>query len=205
MKKILCLLLTFVLLIGMLGCSDESAKQEAQEAKVLSEEEAKELKDKGWEYYNTARFAEAIDTWQELYDGGGCDKEFLNARKNDARNDTIECKYISRAIEELRDKLKDPNSLAIYGAEIINTYDENYSFMVQFDYGATNSFGGMVRDIAISRPYSLSDVEKAVVGYQSKYYLSGNRPAEDYRGFHSSKVPDKYITAIVEGTVTNYK
>ena len=84
MKKVLCLLLTFVLLIGMLGCSDESAKQEAQEAKVLSEEEAKELKDKGWEYYNTARFAEAIDTWQELYDGGECDKEFLNARKNDA-------------------------------------------------------------------------------------------------------------------------
>lgn len=205
MKKVLCLLLTFVLLIGMLGCSDESAKQEAQEAKVLSEEEAKELKDKGWEYYNTARFAEAIDTWQELYDGGGCDKEFLNARKNDARNDTIECKYVSRAIKELKDGLRDPNSLVIYGAEIINTYDENYSFMVQFDYGAANGFGGMEREVAISQQYSLSDVEKAVVGYQSKYYLSGNRPAEDYRGFHSSKVPDEYITAIVEGTVTNYK
>ena len=58
MKKVLCLLLTFVLLIGMTACK-----------KTLSEEEAKELEDKGWEYYNTARFAEAIDTWQELYDG----------------------------------------------------------------------------------------------------------------------------------------
>lgn len=205
MKKILCLLLTFVLLIGMVGCSDESAKQEVQEPKVLSEQEIAELKRQAANYDNNAQFVEAVDAWQKLYDGGGCDKEFLNARKNDARNDTIKCKYVSLAIEELRDKLKDPNSLAIYGAKIINTYDENYSFMVQFDYGATNSFGGMVRDIAISRPYSLSDVEKAVVGYQSKYYLSGNRPAEDYRGFHSSNVPDKYITAIVEGTATYYK
>ena len=73
MKKVLCLLLTFVLLIGMTACK-----------KTLSEEEAKELEDKGWEYYNTARFAEAIDTWQELYDGSGCDEKFFNDKKNDA-------------------------------------------------------------------------------------------------------------------------
>lgn len=205
MKKVLCLLLTFVLLIGMLGCSDESAKQEAQEAKVLSEEEAKELKDKGWEYYNTARFAEAIDTWQDLYDGSGCDEKFFNDKKNDAEANSILCQYISLAISELRGKLKDPSSLIIYDATITNSYDENYSFTIQFDYGAKNSFGGMVRNTFTSRKYSLSDVEKAVVGYQSKYYLSENRPAEDYRGFYSSYVSDEYITAIVEGTATYYK
>lgn len=73
MKKVLCLLLTFVLLIGMTACK-----------KTLSEEEAKELEDKGYEYYNTGRFAEAIDTWQDLYDGSGCDEKFFNNKKNDA-------------------------------------------------------------------------------------------------------------------------
>lgn len=194
MKKVLCLLLTFVLLIGMTACK-----------KTLSEEEAKELKDKGYEYYNTGRFAEAIDTWQDLYDGSGCDEKFFNDKKNDAEANSILCQYISLAISELRGKLKDPSSLIIYDATITNSYDENYSFTIQFDYGAANGFGGMEREVAISQQYSLSDVEKAVVGYQSKYYLSGNRPAEDYRGFYSSYVSDEYITAIVEGTATYYK
>lgn len=193
MKKILCLLLTFVLLIGMTACK-----------KTLSEEEAKELKDKGYEYYSTARFAEAIDTWQELYDGGGCDEKFLNDKKNDAEAYSILCQYIPLAISELRGKLKDPNSLTIYDATITNSYDENYSFTIQFDYGAKNSFGGMVRDTFTSRQYSLSDADKEVVYQQSKRWLQKDLSEETYRGWWSPFVADSFVTAILDGTITYY-
>ena len=194
MKKVLCLLLTFVLLIGMTACK-----------KTLSEEEAKELEDKGWEYYNTARFAEAIDTWQELYDGSGCDEKFFNDKKNDAEANSILCQYISLAISELRGKLKDPSSLIIYDATITNSNDENYSFTIQFDYGAKNSFGGMVRNTFTSRKYSLSDADKEVVYQQSKRMLRKDLPEETYRGFWGAPfITDRYVTAILEGTITYY-
>lgn len=152
----------------------------------------------------TGRFAEAIDTWQELYDGGGCDEKFLNDKKNDAEAKSILCQYISVTIRELRGKLKDPSSLTIYDAKIINSYDENYSFTIQFDYGAKNSFGGMVRNTFTSRQYSLSDAEKEVVYQLNKRWLRKDLPEEEYRGWFNSFLFDGDITAVLEGTVTYY-
>ena len=75
-------MLTFVLLIGMVGCSDESAKQEVQEPKVLSEEEMAELKIKAKNYYNKAQFVEGVYTYQKLYDGGCKDEKYFGYNEN---------------------------------------------------------------------------------------------------------------------------
>ena len=52
------------------------------------------------------------------------------------------CMDVMEAYEILKDSLKNPNSLVIYGVKLDGSN-------VMFDYGATNSFGGMVRNYAI--------------------------------------------------------
>ena len=50
----------------------------------------------------------------------------------------------------LKDQLKNPDSLVIYNltvtASVSEYNNDSYIFEFAFDYGATNSFGGMVRD-----------------------------------------------------------
>ena len=195
MKKILCALFVIVILAGTAACS-----------KGLSEEEANELKEKGYEYFDSAYFVEAIDTWQKLYDAGWrdekFDEKFLEDKKIDAEAFSTQCWYLSRTIKELRSMLKDPDSLVIYEATFICEYDENYSFTVELDYGAKNSFGGMVRD-NFSQQYSLLDSEKGAVYEQTK------RTSLDpyfWTGFWYSGVSfySGYVQAILDGTVTYY-
>ena len=55
--------------------------------------------------------------------------------------------------------LKDPNSLTIY--EIRYQYNENIGDIYMVDYGAANSFGGMVRDVAVFINGSYYDSESS--------------------------------------------
>ncbi len=56
------------------------------------------------------------------------------------------------AVGQLKSMLKDPDSLKIYDVTVTasqSQYDDSYIFEFEFEYGATNSFGAMVRDTEI--------------------------------------------------------
>lgn len=218
MKKILCLLLTFALVIGMVGCSDESTKREEQEAKVLSEEEMAELKIKAKNYYNKAQFVEGVYTYQKLYDGGCKDEKYfgygenygieraLTARKYEAIICSVALSHVPYVISNLKSMLKDPNSLAIYNIEVVA---ESNCLTVELDYGAKNSFGGMVRD-NYSQQCTFTDQEMEMLYEPVKFYtIEGvditTEAIYDMSAFFVNLGSSEWGSAILNGTATYYK
>ena len=69
--------------------------------------------------------------------------------------------YIFSTIS-LKDKLKNPDSLVIYNVHIIaKPWKDSYIFEITYDYGASNSFGGMVRN-TIESSYTTKEAQKYV-------------------------------------------
>lgn len=52
-----------------------------------------------------------------------------------------------KAIQEhYKSVLKDPESFQVHSMELLSTEDDGLTKLYKLDYGAKNSFGGMVRD-----------------------------------------------------------
>ena len=181
MKKILAVILALVLSLGYFvnfekaGAEEiwsvealdvQSDKSEQSEHKNLSEEEMVELSEIAKTYYKNAQFVEMMDAYQKLYDGGCQDaslfgfstmsvEDALKTWEEKVARDKIVCEYVSYVIASLKKALKDPNSLVIYSIHLEEDKTETNKLCITLDYGARNSFGGMVRD-SFSQTYSLS-------------------------------------------------
>lgn len=163
MKKILCVtLLVFLLVNSFVSCvSTSTSNNGAGESLGLdssnttstpSERELAEMYEQAVDYEKHGKFRSAINIYRELYTYGFADPEFgyngnekaLEIREKRYLFSSMACKYIKYAVGDLKSNLKDPNSLVIYG---IKLYDSTgNTFVITLDYGAKNSFGGMVRD-----------------------------------------------------------
>ena len=102
------------------------------------------------EYKAQAKFTSAIELYRQMkeYDYIS-DKDLEFYEKKYIINSFI-CCWTESTIKELKGQLKDPNSLVIYGLEI-RMFENNGLINIMLDYGATNSFGGMVRDTYINQ------------------------------------------------------
>ena len=76
------------------------------------------------------------------------------------------------AISDLKKQLKDPNSLVLYSAKTTviarnSNGKTEYIYQVTLDYGAANSFGGMVRDTYQITYLGASKEEEGILNYHS--------------------------------------
>ena len=148
MKKITSILIVFCTLLGLFcfsGCNSEKTSEPSEPEKANEEielERALQLaEEKAW--------GGAYLLLDDLMERG----YYLDYK--DKRDDIYEDYLIAEAIyqafsfKNLKDKLKNPDSLVIYNVHITAKMSENgdyYYFKIIYDYGASNSFGGMVRD-----------------------------------------------------------
>ena len=82
---------------------------------------------------------------------GGCVALFNNGSesvKEPREFDDIYAKIWCK--DQIKEQLKDPNSYKFYSAKVLRTSGEYKQYgAATIDFGATNSFGGMVRQTAI--------------------------------------------------------
>ncbi len=168
MKKILSLsLIICCILSTFVGCknikNNKNNKLELEAALRLEKEGAwfgayallDDLIERG--YY--LEYAEKRD---ELYD-----KYFI-----------VNAVHTAFSFRKLKQDLKDPSSLVIYNISITankkesgsQPYDFDYYFEIVYDYGASNSFGGMVRSTVTSL-YTDEKVQEYFEGKKIDYSL----------------------------------
>ncbi len=205
MKKLLAILLVFAMCIGLCACGGNEGNP--------TQEELEEMYQQAKEYENNAKFDEAIKLYRTIFihnfsDPDYSDKtpeEVLEIKEHNFILQTIACKYFEYAIwlfnDEIVERLKDPDSLKIYGLTIEEDEANSDRFYVVFDYGAANSFGGMVRD-SFEAPYILEDDEiKLIYGCMD----SSNRTAAEYlvgNYYWRTIYSDTQKEAIISGTAT---
>lgn len=208
MKKAIATLLVLCMCVGLCACGNTVTEDTPPTPEEL---EAMYLQAKAHE--DNARFDEAIILYRSLYAYGFADpdysgkspEEVLEIREHNFVLQTISCTYFQYAKslfnDEIVNRLKDPNSLQIHSLTLKG--DSNYRgrFYVVFDYGAANSFGGMVRD-TFSAPYTLKDDEGArIIGCSGNpsviaaQYLVGNY-------YWCTIQKDSQKEAILNGTAT---
>ena len=105
----------------------------------------------------------------------------------------------------LKLNLKNPNSLVIYSVSVtanVSSYDSSrYIFEIKIDYGATNSFGGMVRDTyetTKTMDYAKNYIGKHVdVSFlplgdiaKMEYKEFNNKLLGDFKVYHSNFIND---------------
>ena len=72
--------------------------------------------------------------------------------------------YQAFHFKNIKENLKNPNSLVIYNINITvekSKYSDSYYFAITYDYGASNSYGGMVRN-TVTSSYSTSEAQKYI-------------------------------------------
>ena len=82
---------------------------------------------------------------------GGCVALFNNGSESVREPDEFDSIYARIwCKDQIKEQLKDPNSYKFYSATILRTTGEYKEYgAARIDFGATNSFGGMVRQTAI--------------------------------------------------------
>jgi hypothetical protein len=105
------------------------------------------------EYEDQAKFTSALELHRKMCEYGYITAEQLKEEEKYYLVYSYRCKLIKFAVDGLKDTLKDPHSLVIYGvkAEIDESRskksnDNEVIIQITLDYGAKNSFGGMVRE-----------------------------------------------------------
>lgn len=131
MKRILALILVALMLMGLCACGN------GEQSKEITKEMVND-------YCNKFQYKEALEFANELYEQGKCDKEYLDSTKWICTIESLGYNLFAETINfKLKPNLKDPNSLTIYKIQFV-AKGENIGVLL--DYGATNSFGAMVRD-----------------------------------------------------------
>ena len=87
---------------------------------------------------------------------GGCTAIFNNVRKANNKPREFDSIYARVYCDDLiKDKLKDPSSYKFYSVKILEqTGSYNQYGSATLEFGAKNSFGGMVRRVAICDKYN---------------------------------------------------
>lgn len=163
MKKITSILIVFCTLLGMFcfsSCNSAKTNEPSEPEKAKEEielERALQLAEEG-------AWGGAYLLLDDLMERG----YYLDYKdKRDAiYEDYLIAEAIYRALsfKNLKDQLKNPDSLVIYNVYITaekSEYGDYYIFAITYDYGASNSFGGMVRD-TIDSSYTTKEAQKYV-------------------------------------------
>lgn len=101
------------------------------------------------EYEDQAKFTSAIELYRQMNEYNYIDADSLEIDEKYYVINSVMCQCADFAINRLKERLKDPHSLVVYGMKV-KVADSKYGYgllyEITLDYGATNSFGGMVRD-----------------------------------------------------------
>ena len=101
------------------------------------------------EYEDQANFTSAIELYRQMYEYNYIPADTLDINEKFYLVNSYMCHCAEYAINSLKERLKDPHSLVVYGMEV-ELRDSKYGYGpvydITLDYGAANSFGGMVRD-----------------------------------------------------------
>jgi len=219
--KILLFILIVSIFISLVVTTTGCTKNQNDTNSVTTEKETSSLPkktiaeldsmyEKACEYEKNAKFKSAIILFRELRKYDYYDKDFgsygldeaLETRESRYLCESIAVQFVSSAIRTLKNQLKDPNSLVIYS---IWFSEDNGLMVLKFDYGAKNSFGGMVRDsYTWKSSWGLSEEQKQKVYSAHKDFMdSRGYTKEDamaiVAGNHHIGYESQYA-AIVAGT-----
>lgn len=101
------------------------------------------------EYEDQAKFTSAIELSRQMYEYNYISADSLEYDEKLYIVNSFMCYSAEYAIGKIKEVLKDPHSLVVYGMTV-KLKDSEYGygpmFVITLDYGATNSFGAMVRD-----------------------------------------------------------
>ena len=119
-----------------------------------STEELEQMYNQAKDYEASANFDKAFELYEILYENEYPDEgysdmsldEAFETREGRYTRDAIVCRMYCSAVRSLKSMLKDPNSLTIYKISMKVASSDSYKINITIDYGAANSFGGMVRD-----------------------------------------------------------
>ena len=206
-KKIL--LFVMLSLIACLLCSCQNAT-DSTNAQIPTQAELEEIFEMAQEYENNGKFKSAIELYRQLASYEFYDPDFgsqgiekaLQIRETRYLHQKILSKYYEYSVSDLKKQLKDPNSLVVYSMSL-DHYSPKGKIIVVFDYGAKNSFGGMVRD-KYTKTYTLSEYEKDDIYQASKTHMDSIGRTKDDAGtylagnLHIHK--ESQFNAIVNGT-----
>ena len=215
-KAIFSILIIAILMCSLFltSCSNSEEQnpiqeQEQEQEQKPTQEEMQQMFDKAENYEANAKFKDAIEIYRQLNEYGFDDPDF-GSRSKDVRerrytNQSVACKYFSLTVSSLKSQLKDPNSLVVYSMNI--DYDSpSGKITIEFDYGAKNSFGGMVRD-EYTKTYTLPESDKEKIYQANKEHMDSIGSTKEDAGkylsgnFHIFKTSQ--YDAIVAGT-SNY-
>ena len=186
MKKTIAILLALCMCAALCACgsNNENSTKETTE-NIPTQAELETMYQQAKDYTENARFDEAINLYRTVFKYGFSDpdyssktpEEVLEIKEGNYILQKISCEYFGYAIwlfnNEIVSRLKDPGSLKIYSLTIKGDNSNPDCFYVVFDYGAANSFGGMVRD-TFSAPYTLKDDEAKEIYEFNKDFIDGN-------------------------------
>lgn len=174
MKKFLVLIFFALTAFLCCSCATLSGSNTAQ-TPTLTELSA--MQKTAEEYERNAKFKSAIELYRQLssygfvdpvFGGQGADKA-LKIRETRYLHQRILSKYYEYTVDDLKSQLKDPNSLVVYSMSLDHNSPKG-KIVVIFDYGAKNSFGGMVRN-KYTKTYVLSEYEKNDIYEASKDHM----------------------------------
>lgn len=139
-------------------------------------------------YKEKAKFTSAFEICRQMKEYNYISDSDLESYEKNYKINSFICSYIASVTKNLKKELKDPNSLVVYGVqtEMYDTDKENLRITIRLDYGAKNSFGGMVRD-----------------SYVYRYVVDDTRDYWDdvkYAVEHHEIKKESQLNAIVNGT-----
>lgn len=182
------------------------ASTEASTEPTKSRQELHELYLQAVECEKTAKFKSAIEIYRELYSYGYSDEGYSGKSLDEAlalREQNYACQKLLCYIHEggvrvIKKQLKDPNSLEIYGSKLSTS--EKYGYIMEYDYGARNSFGGMVRDTYTTTPGIFdSDIDK-IYSVGQKAGMQSKDEVYTWLQINNGMIQEKAFKSIIEGT-----
>ena len=205
-KKILIVIVLMLALVCVLAsCSDNEPLDT-----VPTQAELENMYQQASNFEMNGKFKSAIELYRELHSYGFTDPEFgykgldeaLAIRESRYVHQKILSKYYEYTVSTLKGQLKDPGSLVVYSMSIDHNSPQG-KLTVIFDYGAKNSFGGMVRD-KFSRTYTLAEYEKTEVYETSQNHMDSlgltKEDAGQYLAGNLLIYKETQYNAIVNGT-----
>ena len=144
MKKILCILLATLLILGLCACGSDNKGNDVKPTETIDVQANKYQQ--ALTLFNETEYYDA----KKLFDELGNYKESAKYSQHSYHLSYIKSTYLF-AIKDLKSRLKSPSSLVVNGirADVsISKYNEKTIVITYYiDYTAENSFGGAVRDV----------------------------------------------------------
>ena len=150
LSKVISLMVAFCIVVSMpclLCACSKKTKTTTEQTTTLPDKE--DMFHQIHEYEDQAKFTSAIELYRQMHEYNYIPADTLDINEKFYLVNSYMCHCAEYAIKKLKERLKDPHSLVVYGMNV-ELRDSKYGygpvFDITLDYGATNSFGGMVRD-----------------------------------------------------------